>query len=96
MKNPQHYVCCIAKRVVLSCVLLMIVCTTHAADIFSGSKDIIVDTVGSDSNLYFALMVVGVVVAALTGFLTKNWPAAIGSFIVGVIFINTAMNFVGL
>ena len=76
--------------------MILLTTSTYAADIFSGSKDIIVDTVGSDSNLYFALMVVGVVIAALTGFLTKNWPAAIGSFIVGVIFINTAMNFVGL
>jgi len=39
---------------------------------------------------------VGLCAAALTGFLTKNWGAAIGAFVVGMIFVNVALKVVGL
>ncbi|WP_258866556.1 type IV conjugative transfer system pilin TraA [Shewanella morhuae] len=68
----------------------------HAADIFAPAKSEIVDTVGTGSTAQFAILVVGLCVGAITGFLTKNWGAAIGSFIVGIIFVNVALKVVGL
>lgn len=68
----------------------------HAADPFATAKSEIVDTVGTGSTAQFAILVVGLCAGALTGFLTKNWGAAIGSFIVGMIFVNVALKVVGL
>ena len=68
----------------------------HAADPFAAAKSEIVDTVGTGSTAQFALLVIGLCAAAITGFLTKNWGAAIGGFIVGMIFINVALKVVGL
>jgi len=68
----------------------------HAADPFAPAKSEIVDTVGTGSTAQFAILVVGLCAAAITGFLTKNWGAAIGAFVVGMIFVNVALKVVGL
>ncbi|WP_394230776.1 hypothetical protein [Shewanella colwelliana] len=68
----------------------------HAADPFAPAKSEIVDTVGSGSTAQFALLVIGLCAAGITGFVTKNWGAAIGGFIVGMIFLNVALKAVGL
>ena len=68
----------------------------HAADPFVKAKSEIVDTVGTGSTAQFAILVVGLCAAALTGFVTKNWGAAIGAFVVGMIFVNVALKVVGL
>ena len=68
----------------------------HAADPFAVAKAEIVDTVGSGSTAQFGLLVVGLCAAGITGFLTKNWGAAIGGFVVGMIFINAGLKVVGL
>ncbi|MCL1064285.1 hypothetical protein MK852_19390 [Shewanella benthica] len=68
----------------------------HAADPFAPAKSEIVDTVGSGSTAQFALLVIGLCAAGITGFLTRNWGAAIGGFVVGMIFLNVALKVVGL
>ena len=68
----------------------------HAADPFASAKSEIVDTVGSGSTMQFALLVIGLCAAGITGFLTKNWGGAIGGFVVGMIFLNVALKVVGL
>lgn len=70
--------------------------SAYAADPFASAKSEIVDTVGSGSTAQFALLVIGLCAAGITGFLTKNWGAAIGGFVVGMIFLNMALKVVGL
>ncbi len=67
-----------------------------AADIFAGSKAVIKENADGDSGLYMGMTVAGLGSAALGGFLTKNWGGAIGGFVTGMIFANTAMSIVGL
>ncbi|CAG17941.1 type IV conjugative transfer system pilin TraA [Photobacterium profundum] len=67
-----------------------------AADIFAGSKTVIKENADGDSGLYMGMTVAGLGSAALGGFLTKNWGGAIGGFVTGMIFANTAMAIVGL
>ncbi|ADT96700.1 MULTISPECIES: hypothetical protein [Shewanella] len=68
----------------------------HAIDIFAPAKNEIVDTVGTGSTAQFAILVAGLCVGALTGFLTRDWGKAIGGFIVGIIFVNVGLKVVGL
>lgn len=90
---------------IMRCAFLLIFCVVatlllswdvHAADVFAPAKNEIVDTVGTGSTAQFAILVVGLCAGALTGFLTKNWGAAIGGFIVGIIFVNVGLKVVGL
>ena len=67
-----------------------------ATDPFVDGKDEIVATVGSGSTMQFALLVIGLCAAGITGFITKNWGGAIGGFVVGMIFLNVALKVVGL
>ncbi len=67
-----------------------------AVDMFASGKTAIKDTVGSDSTVETAILASGVVGAALTGFITKNWIGAIGGFAVGMIFWSVAAPLVGL
>ncbi|MGL5472196.1 MAG: hypothetical protein ACRDCT_29140 [Shewanella sp.] len=83
------FIICVVATLILSW-------DVHAADPFAPAKSEIVDTVGTGSTAQFALLVVGLISAAIVGFLTKNWGAAIGGFIVGMIFINVALKVVGL
>lgn len=68
----------------------------HAADMFASAKGEIQESTNSDSSLWFGLMVAGLAVSGLTGFLTKNWPLAIGGFFAGVLFLNAAAGVIGL
>jgi len=67
-----------------------------AADIFDGAKTAMQDNAGSDSAIYKAMLVAGLIAGALTGFLSKNWVAGIAGFAVGAIFLNIGMGIVGL
>jgi type IV conjugative transfer system pilin TraA len=67
-----------------------------ADDLFAGAKDAIKVTVGEDSGIEMAIMTVGAIAAALTGFVTKNWIGAIAGFTIGVIFWNIVSPMVGL
>ena len=68
----------------------------YAVDPFVNAKSEIIDTVGSGSTMQFALLVIGLCAAGITGFLTRNWGGAIGGFVVGMIFLNVALKVVGL
>lgn len=70
----------------------------HAAgaDLFATTKDEIKASAGRDSGLWFAITVIGLAVGAITGFVTKNWAAAVGGFVVGMIFMNAAASVIGL
>lgn len=90
---------------IMRCTFLFIICViatlllswdVHAIDIFAPAKNEIVDTVGTGSTAQFAILVAGLCVGALTGFLTRDWGKAIGGFIVGIIFINVGLKVVGL
>lgn len=65
-------------------------------DLFSGTKDEIKASAGRESGLWFAITVIGLAVGAITGFVTKNWAAAIGGFVVGMIFLNAAASVIQL
>lgn len=67
-----------------------------ANDMFAAGKAQIKASAGTDSTLWFAMTVVGLAVAAVTGFITKNWFAAIGGFFAGMIFLNVAAGIIGL
>ena len=66
------------------------------ADLFAGTKDEIKASAGRDSGLWFAILVIGLAVGAITGFVTKNWAGAVGGFVVGMIFLNAAASVIGL
>ena len=70
----------------------------HAAptDLFAGTKEEIKASVGRSSGLWFGITVIGLAVGAITGFVTKNWAAAVGGFVVGMIFLNAAASVIGL
>lgn len=65
-------------------------------DLFKAGKEQISASAGSSSTLWFAMTVVGLAVSAVTGFVTKNWFAAIGGFFAGMIFLNVAAGVIGL
>ncbi|WP_305840045.1 hypothetical protein [Photobacterium leiognathi] len=68
----------------------------NAADLFAGARAQINESTNSSSTLWFAVTVAGLAGAALTGFLTKNWPLAIGGFFAGIIFMRAAAAVIGL
>ena len=87
--------------VVLSMAFVMMMfmpSTVHAAstDLFAGTKEEIKASAGRNSGLWFAITVIGLAVGAITGFVTKNWAAAVGGFVVGMIFLNAAASVIGL
>ena len=81
---------------VLSAFMVLMPNMAHAADIFAGAKTQISESTNSDSALWFAITVVGLAGAAITGFLTKNWPLAIGGFFAGIIFLRVGAGVIGL
>lgn len=87
----------IALFTLLAAVLFLMPDSAWAgADLFQAGKDQIKSSTNSDSTLWFAMTVVGLAVAAITGFVTKNWFAAIGGFFAGIIFLNVAGGIIGL
>ena len=78
--------------------MIFIPSTVHAAptDLFAGTKEEIKASVGRSSGLWFGITVIGLAVGAITGFVTKNWAAAVGGFVVGMIFLNAAASVIGL
>ena len=87
--------------VVLSMAFVMMMfmpSAAHAAgaDLFASTKEEIKASAGRDSGLWFAITVIGLAVGAITGFVTKNWAAAIGGFVVGMIFLNAAASVIQL
>lgn len=81
---------------VVSAFMLLMPNMAHAADLFANAKAQITESTNSDSTLWFAVTVAGLAGAALTGFLTKNWPLAIGGFFAGIIFMRAASSVIGL
>lgn len=68
----------------------------YAADPFAQAKAEITDTVGSGSTVQFGILAAGLVITVISGFVSKNWPASIGVFIVGMIFVNAGLKIVGM
>ncbi len=69
---------------------------TYAADLFSTAKTAMKDTAGTDSGVEMAMLVVGALGAAVTGFTTRNWYGAVGGFAGGMIFWEVIKPLVGL
>ncbi len=67
-----------------------------AADLFADGKDTIKDTAGSDSAVEMAMLTAGALGAAVLGFTTRSWYAAIGGFAGGLIFWEVIKPLVGL
>ena len=67
-----------------------------AADPFAPAKEEITNTVGTGSTIQFAILAAGLVITIIGGFVTKNWPGAIGAFVVGMIFVNAGLKIVGM
>lgn len=82
--------------VAIALVSMVVMNPSYAVDIFGAEKAQITDTVGSDSVVQFALLGASIFMAALMGYKTKDWGAAIGTFVVGMLFLNISMKVVGL
>ncbi|MGR5283536.1 hypothetical protein [Photobacterium damselae] len=65
-------------------------------DMFVAGKEQIKASTGKNSTLWFSMTLVGLAFAAVLGFTTKNWFAAIGGFFIGMIFLNVAAGIIGL
>ncbi|GIU52667.1 hypothetical protein TUM4438_45930 [Shewanella sairae] len=96
LRNPLSRPMTTGLMLVVLMALTMLFTGEAHADLFAGGKDQIKQATNSDSTLYLAMMVIGLAAAAVTGFVTKNWFAAIGGFAAGVIFVNVAMGIIGL
>lgn len=80
----------------LTAMILFMPQVVWAADLFTAAKTEITESTGKSSTLWFAVTLAGFAVAALTGFITKNWIAAIGGFFAGMIFMNAGAAVIGL
>ncbi|AYV25004.1 type IV conjugative transfer system pilin TraA [Vibrio mediterranei] len=67
-----------------------------AADLFATSKSTMKDTAGTGSGVEMAIFVVGALGAAVLGFTTRNWYAAVGGFAGGMIFWEVIKPLIGL
>jgi len=76
--------------------LLIIAAPSLATDLFAGGKATIKDTAGEDSAAEMAILTAGALGAAATGFMTRNWFAAVGGFAGGMIFWEVIKPLVGL
>lgn len=76
--------------------LLLPIISLAATDPFAGTKDEINAAMGSSSELHFALLAAGLGISGVTGALTRNWAAAVGTFVVLIIFMNVAGGFIGM
>jgi type IV conjugative transfer system pilin TraA len=76
--------------------LLSIAAPSLATDLFAGGKTTIKDTAGEDSAAEMAILTAGALGAAATGFMTRNWFAAVGGFAGGMIFWEVIKPLVGL
>lgn len=95
--TQQQKMKCVNIIVLTLCALMLFMPQfAFATDIFAAGKTKIQASAGTDSTLWFAMTVVGLAVAAVTGFMTKNWFAAIGGFFAGMIFLNVAASIIGL
>ncbi|WP_045589820.1 type IV conjugative transfer system pilin TraA [Vibrio vulnificus] len=69
---------------------------SFATDLFAGGKATIKSTAGDDSAAEMAMLTAGALGAAVLGFTTRNWFAAIGGFAGGMIFWEVIKPLVGL
>lgn len=76
--------------------LLSITQPALAADIFAGAKTSMKDTAGDGSGAEMAMFIVGAFGAAVLGFTTRNWYAAVGGFAGGMIFWEVIKPIIGL
>ncbi|WP_417852372.1 type IV conjugative transfer system pilin TraA [Vibrio europaeus] len=76
--------------------LLCFAAPSFATDLFAGGKATIKSTAGDDSAAEMAMLTAGALGAAATGFMTRNWFAAIGGFAGGMIFWEVIKPLVGL
>lgn len=76
--------------------LLCFAAPSFATDLFAAGKATIKSTAGDDSAAEMAMLTVGALSAAVTGFATRSWFGAIGGFAGGAIFWEIAKPLVGL
>ncbi|SGZ09623.1 type IV conjugative transfer system pilin TraA [Moritella viscosa] len=86
----------LGRAVAMSCVCLALTQPALAADLFAGAKTAIKDTVGTGSGVETAILGMGVLGGAISGFMTKNWVGGIGGFVAGMIFWKFAAPLAGL
>ena len=67
-----------------------------ADDMFAAGKEVIKVSAGKGSTVETAMLGSGLFAAAVTGFVSRNWMAAVGGFAGGMIFWNVAAPLVGL
>jgi type IV conjugative transfer system pilin TraA len=81
---------------VATSIFLCFASPSFATDLFAGGKATIKSTAGDDSAAEMAMLTAGALGAAATGFMTRNWFAAIGGFAGGMIFWEVIKPLVGL
>lgn len=68
----------------------------YCDDLFADGKDVIKENVGADSTANFTILVWGLLGATFVGLTSRNWTAAIVSFVVLLIFFTLGGDIVGL
>lgn len=98
MTPTQKKMAFLAVFAIVALALMFIPQSAWAAgtDLFSTGKEQIKASTNKDSTLWLSMTIVGLAVAAITGFVTKNWFAAIGGFFAGIIFLNVASSIIHL
>lgn len=79
--------------------MLCVLLNTHpalAADLFATGKQALKESAGKGSTVETAILSSGLIGAAVTGFMTRNWFAAVGGFVGGNILWSVGAPMVGL
>ena len=66
----------------------------NAAGPFDGAKAKLQEELKHGGNLQGVLLMVSLVIGAVTGVMTKNWPAAIGTFVATELFLYVGSSLV--
>ena len=66
----------------------------NAAGPFDGAKEKMKEELKHGSNIQGILLMVSLVIGAVTGVMTKNWPAAIGTFVATELFLYVGSSLV--
>ena len=92
----------LTQQQVSSTFALFVVCAVFAAqpvlaaDIFAAGKTAIKESAGTGSMVETAILGSGLIGAAVTGLMTRNWFGAVGGFVGGNILWKVGAPLVGL
>ena len=86
------------KQLVLSTSISLavpVIAMADDTDPFSTATASVDKALNDSSALHHTILAVGLAISLLTGVVTKNWPLAIGGFVVLIVFISVGGSVVG-